>query len=220
MELDYEIEKINDFYLPKADCKAVARNLGQLVAEEFICNFDFVRTAITGKDKIIFDIGAFIGGYTSLFLRYGATVYAFEPNLIPYKCLCLNCPDAKTFNFALGTIGMWTKFEGTDRSGNLGGSRQKPVSCEEIDAKQVMTLDDFQDIERCDFLKIDVEGFEPYVIRGGQKFIEKFKPIIFVEKNRSQLACRGFTVEQLCDEITQLGYSLKVGLKHDLIFTL
>lgn len=47
---------------------------------------------------------------------------------------------------------------------------------------QIIKLDDYyQNIENIDFIKIDVEGYEGFVIEGALKLIEKFKPHIYVE---------------------------------------
>lgn len=39
-------------------------------------------------------------------------------------------------------------------------------------------------MEECHFIKVDVEGMEENVLRGAQKTIMKFKPILYVENNR------------------------------------
>jgi FkbM family methyltransferase len=45
-----------------------------------------------------------------------------------------------------------------------------------------ITLDGFEFKEqRCDLLKIDVEGFECHVVRGAMNFLTNFHPHIFIE---------------------------------------
>ncbi len=47
-------------------------------------------------------------------------------------------------------------------------------------------MDDYLDgrgVERIDFIKIDVEGFELNVLRGARRTIERCKPIVFCEVN-------------------------------------
>ena len=47
---------------------------------------------------------------------------------------------------------------------------------------EIIKLDDFlKDIKNIDFIKIDVEGYEAYVIEGAFELIKKFKPYIYVE---------------------------------------
>ena len=46
---------------------------------------------------------------------------------------------------------------------------------------KVIKLDEFLDIKKCDFLKIDAENMDLEVLRGGKKFLQKFRPILWVE---------------------------------------
>ena len=47
---------------------------------------------------------------------------------------------------------------------------------------QMKTIDSMN-LDSLNFLKIDVEGAEPYVIEGAKKTIAKYKPIILYENN-------------------------------------
>ena len=47
---------------------------------------------------------------------------------------------------------------------------------------KIIKLDDYyKNIDNIDFIKIDVEGYEAYVIEGAFELIKKFKPYIYVE---------------------------------------
>ena len=47
---------------------------------------------------------------------------------------------------------------------------------------KIIKLDDYySNIKNIDFIKIDVEGYEAYVIEGAFELIKKFKPYIYVE---------------------------------------
>jgi hypothetical protein len=43
----------------------------------------------------------------------------------------------------------------------------------------LLKIDGIQEIQKIDFLKIDVEGFEPQVLEGAISVIQKFRPIVF-----------------------------------------
>jgi hypothetical protein len=50
----------------------------------------------------------------------------------------------------------------------------------------MITLDSFakrNEIERCDLVKIDVDGIELDILKGAIQLIEKYKPIFIVETN-------------------------------------
>ncbi len=72
-----------------------------------------------------------------------------------------------------------------------------------------MILDDFvidNDVERLDFIKIDVEGYELEVMRGGRNTIEKHKPIIQFEYNKQASQNGKWTFSQVYDLLWECGY--------------
>ena len=79
----------------------------------------------------------------------------------------------------------------------------------------INTLDSFGLFEGIDFIKMDVEGYEPKVILGGMQTIEKNNPVILCEINRGD-----FTAKDLLENI---GYKCvdiyyKLGQPHDYLF--
>ena len=74
-------------------------------------------------------------------------------------------------------------------------------------------LDDFveqEGIERVDAIKLDVEGAELHVIRGADKTIRRFKPIMMVEINPDTLKAAGTTPQELFETIVSYGYKAHV----------
>lgn len=59
-------------------------------------------------------------------------------------------------------------------------------------------------LQRCDLIKIDVEGMELAVLEGAAKTIEKFNPILIVEDDRQQKS------EALREFIRSKGYKMYV----------
>ena len=75
---------------------------------------------------------------------------------------------------------------------------------------QTTTLDRFtseKSITKLDFIKIDVEGHEKYVIEGGQKTLKTLKPAIILEAANEETADR----EIIADQLRKLNYKL-VGI--------
>jgi hypothetical protein len=72
----------------------------------------------------------------------------------------------------------------------------------EHDQVEVISLDSFS-IPKCDFFKIDIQGYEYYAFMGARKLIENNKPIILLESapERSELDV------QVLDYLKGLGYS-------------
>ena len=88
------------------------------------------------------------------------------------------------------------------------------IWCEVTTAKtsevQTTTLDRFtseKNITKLDFIKIDVEGHEKYVIEGGQKTLKTLKPAMILEAACEETADR----EIIADQLRKLNYKL-VGI--------
>lgn len=65
-------------------------------------------------------------------------------------------------------------------------------------------------LDKLNFIKMDVEGFEPFVIRGALPVIKKNKPIIFTEINHGALARYGFTKDDIIRPLTELDYTMQI----------
>ena len=71
------------------------------------------------------------------------------------------------------------------------------------------TLDDFaekENLDRIDFIKIDIQGAEPFFLEGGRKTIAQFKPILLMEISPEDLAGAGLTSIDLLETVESLGY--------------
>ena len=62
-------------------------------------------------------------------------------------------------------------------------------------------LDDFG-LERVDFLKLDVEGFESQVLEGAAATIERCRPVMYVENDREEKS------PGLIQQLFDMGYRL------------
>ncbi len=118
-------------------------------------------------------------------------VEAFEPvplfsNILPFNVDMERC---SLHRLALGkepgTISMTVPLETTGAShvADRGSDNEKFDSNGEMDLVlgiEVITLDSLA-FETVDFIKIDVEGWEPKVLRGGEATINRCRPNIIVE---------------------------------------
>ena len=76
---------------------------------------------------------------------------------------------------------------------------------------QALSFDTFvnnHSIAKIDLIKIDVEGFEPFVFEGAKNCILKYKPKMYVEINHDHLQRNHFTGTDLLKIIQDLGYAL------------
>ena len=86
----------------------------------------------------------------------------------------------KLEDFDYTTVGNFGGISLTGRN-NLNYAQKKTKNKHRV---KVRTLNEFRDIERCNFLKIDVELMELSVLKGAKEFIKKFRPIIWIENHR------------------------------------
>lgn len=77
------------------------------------------------------------------------------------------------------------------------------------------TLDTFvaeHRIQRLDFLKADIEGWEIHMLRGGIQSLERFHPTMLLEINRAFLARAGSAPEEAWAMLRPLGYRAEIVL--------
>jgi FkbM family methyltransferase len=76
----------------------------------------------------------------------------------------------------------------------------------------VTALDDFADraaLDAVDLIKIDVEGFEMNVLLGGERTIERFRPVMFIELCDDNLRAQGSSAAELVGWLDRHGYTSK-----------
>ncbi len=80
---------------------------------------------------------------------------------------------------------------------------------------EVVTLDTLllPQLERLDFIKMDVQGFEPKVIKGARQVISRFKPVIQIECMEKKMLN-----EEIIPLMTELGYRITRVLEIDYLF--
>ncbi len=179
----------------------------------------FVKKLIKKGDYII-DIGANLGYYSKIFsdlVGRKGKVYAVEPLPIYQKVLKRN--TAKKSNIQLIPYALG-KENGKVQMGVPGNDvyqhgrnqvlteNKKITSSTEVEIKKASTL--FSDLERLDYIKCDVEGFEMNIIPELEELLLKFKPILQIEidsKNKPDL----------CSFLENLGYSFFSVEKSNLI---
>jgi FkbM family methyltransferase len=177
------------------------------------------QSLVRPGDRVI-DVGANLG-YHSLWLStlVGASgmVLAFEPvkylytaltksiaeNQFEEQCLAFNCALSEhagqgTIRHALGTL-------------NFGGAhlvQAKQSDDHEYDVVEVKVLSDFIGDKRCSLIKLDVEGNEMKVLRGGVDLLRRDRPAVFVEISNEQLQ----RVSQ-CNGNDLLGFMARLGYR-------
>ena len=147
--------------------------------------------ALIHPDDIVADVGANIGLTALLFSDLARYVYAFEACPSTYNILQKNLKSNNVHNVEVINFGIGHKpeiltitFATNNRSGGFVSNKIKPIKGHTTEKIHIRTLDDFfTDIPQPSFIKIDVEGFEQNVIRGGSSLLEKYRPTVVMEMN-------------------------------------
>jgi FkbM family methyltransferase len=75
----------------------------------------------------------------------------------------------------------------------------------------IKRLDDFIEIEKLpavNVIKIDVEGFEFNVLKGAERILTQFRPILFIELNDAHLVENGASAAKLLSFLFDKGYNI------------
>jgi FkbM family methyltransferase len=185
---------------------------------------------------VFVDVGANIGFVSLLACTMAAEkgqvlAYCFEPDPRAFQLLTvnssLNSCHMNLVNMALGDApGSATmNLAGESPRSTLlpeppgGFSFIKTVGQHQVD---VITLDAFCSKQGVvpDIIKIDVEGFEPYVLQGASRIIEQSLPYLIFEINPATLAVNGNSLAGLLEWVRRLGYQVfhvdfkQAGLNH------
>jgi len=173
--------------------------------------------SIIPPEKPFFDVGANYGIYSYIAKDIVdlKNIYCFEPITKPYTALQKNLRGANLFNLALSnevsikTIKVpYINGDCYDTRATLetGIENENETHSNKIEI-QTSTLDTIvekSNISSIGFIKIDVEGHEFNVIKGGLTSIRKFKPILQLEIEQRQ---NSQPIENIFKLVLDLGYS-------------
>lgn len=131
--------------------------------------------------EIVFDVGSSYGAYSLTATALGAQVYCFEPEPGVFSDLVrnikLNNWSKKCLAF---NMGLWNKPAIIDMK-----SYAPHWPAQSISGDYTMdSLDNFiknKEINKIDWLKIDVEGAEEKVLEGAQNLLKEFHPKLIIE---------------------------------------
>jgi FkbM family methyltransferase len=165
---------------------------------------------------VALDIGANIGAHAlRLAKMVGPTgrVIAFEPMSWAYARLKRNASLNAGYPLTLEKIGL-ADFDGTRRvriAPRFSLNRGK----DDFDEEDIrfMRLDDYlagQAVERVDFVKIDVDGFDYKVLRGAEASLRKHRPLMIAELAPVYLARYGDSAVALLELLHGLAYEFSL----------
>jgi FkbM family methyltransferase len=166
------------------------------------------------RRRIALDIGAHIGFWGRHLTRHFGYVHAFEPCEHLSRLWEYNVPGKNwtMYGCALGN----KKCRATMKLGALGLSGSNHVFLDKAGDTLVERLDDFK-LTEVDFIKIDVEGYEYEVVKGGYETIMSNKPVIVVEQKGQDSKWYRKDKDEASKFLLDLGYKVKAIESGDFI---
>jgi FkbM family methyltransferase len=200
------LANLNDVYMGKAMATYGECNELELA----------VLLALAQNPGVVVEVGANMGIHTIPLARAlrerRRQLVAFEPQPVLFQQLCANLAlnglmNVTAWPFACGEEQGVVTFPRPDylKTGNFGGvpmQNSAPTAGMACAQAPCVTLDYMLPSERVGLLKIDVEGFELRVLKGGRALIQRSRPLLYVENDRAEHS------QELIEWLWEMGYNL------------
>jgi FkbM family methyltransferase len=173
---------------------------------------------------VVFDVGAHAGQFTKLFARAAAQgrVYAVEPGSYARAILrtvvwLRGLSNVAVLPLALGAVsGLGTLTLPIKGRGSLGfglahlgkpGDRWPAVAQELVALTTLDAVVATLGLDRLDFIKADIEGWEVRLLHGGADTLRRFRPCLMLELTSDHLARAGDRLDDAFVFLDELGYA-------------
>lgn len=177
-----------------------------------VINFRDLYKKYNVKSEGVVHIGAHEGGELPVYVELGLNKFVmFEPQKTTFNILNHNCSkysekEFLLYNVALGNMKGIAELNVNTNNAKMSSSLLKPkehlkehptVFFEGTEQVTVDMLDNYIDsVAGCNFLNIDVQGYELEVFKGGTKVLEKMD-YIYSEVNVKELYENNVLIDEL-----------------------
>lgn len=176
--------------------------------------------ALLPQGGIFVDVGANCGLITAFAARRAARVLAFEPSPREYARLMANLaaneaanvtPHQQAVAEAPGTVTLRLAEAGHAGHNTIGEAfAYKGVVTETLHQVEATTLNEaLASLERCDLIKMDIEGAELRALQGADQALARLRPALILEVFDQALAGCGATEADLLAWLAAHGYDAR-----------
>lgn len=174
------------------------------------------------KTLLAVDVGAHIGLITTKLCKEFDKVVAFEPNIENYECLLENTKGLT--NIVMFNQALSFEERRIDLINNTTSSGEFKCVHNGKGTVSAITLDSLE-LDHCNLIKLDVQGYEWFVLRGARKTIRQHRPVIILEEEADKYDVKKFlqkhhniTAYQARTYLTNnFGYKIAKRINHDYI---
>ena len=153
----------------------------------------YIDRAALKPGDIVFDLGAYCGSATQAFSKLvgeNGAVFAFEPDPKNFAALIFNMELHKLRNVTPIDKGVWSAETTLDfhAEGNMGSSLHgfldRPGKMTRVCVTTIPAAAREYQLDRLDFIKMDIEGAEIEALRASEELLKRFKPKLVIEPHR------------------------------------
>lgn len=199
----------DDFIWPSNDERGMSTQLIEVKAMGSLLEH------VPGRRAVV-QAGGNVGVYPTYLAREFDKVYTFEPDENNFACLTQNITKNKgkiaAYHAALGS-----------HDGTVSTQPHRPndngcIMVLEVDDGPVpmRTIDDLN-LDVCDLIWLDVEGYEEPALKGAERTIEKHRPAVIVEVNTTP-TLHGLEVGGAVNWLEERGYQRKISVGRDILY--
>jgi FkbM family methyltransferase len=182
---------------------------------------EFLKRILKQGDTFI-DIGSNIGLFSlhaSKLVGKTGKVFSIEPSPVTYKRLVNNIslnsfdnmtPINKGLSNEEGELSLYISNNGYDAWNSFAAvDSNKVQSTVNVPVTTMDKLLKDYNINRdtVSLVKIDVEGWEKFVLQGGRSFLTQFTPVVMMEFTEANTFSAGYLVQEIYDIMVEMGYN-------------
>jgi len=167
-------------------------------------------------DRVI-EVGANVGAHSLMIAKLigsSGSLDAFEPTDYAFKKLKINFSlnpllqqNTKIHKLYVSNFQDKKSKHKIRSSWIVNKSEKLANEMDEEYSGEIITLDEFfTNLERLDFLKVDVDGFDFKVLEGAQKIIQSLRPTVFIELSEIDLNRNNNSVTDILNFFKNLNY--------------
>lgn len=203
----------------KLYCRSSDLDVGNqiILAQRYEPHVTSAITDVLKPGQVVVDVGANIGYFSMLAATLvGETgkVISFEPNTRNLALLYASIVENRLKNIlvlplAASDSPQILRLQSFGSNGFLEAATPGRIGAQYV---QAVVLDEILHKEpRIDAIKMDIEGFEPFALRGLSKIIEKHRPVLFTEFSPWHIEHRcGIPPQEYLDQLALKGYRLQI----------
>jgi FkbM family methyltransferase len=167
-----------------------------------------------------------IGGHVGLWSYYLASkfsrVHAFEPVTAHRECFAVNVTSENVtlhgcaLGERAGSVSM--KTAPTSSGDSFVGGHSMLAQVDGAGDIPMRRLDEFE-LQDVDFIKVDCEGYELFILRGAEETLRRCRPCVIVEQKPGHAQKFGLPETEAVDYLQSLGAKLRVRMSGDFILS-